>query len=191
MKLYLTTHTFWAGFLVSVCMMGAQAQTMQVHKTSQMRQEPSSDATVLLELPAGTKVTRMPNKQGAYAQITTSDNQIGWVRMFDLSSVGAQQASDSTNTAKDALRGLTSLFGGGSKKPEATHTATMGIRGLGAEDIANAQPNMVSLAKLEAIRVSADDAHVFAARAAMQARQVTDLPAPPSPSTTSVNGPNQ
>lgn len=172
-------------------MFGAQAQTMQVHKTSLMRQEPSSDATVLLALPAGTKVTRMPNKQGAYAQIKTSGSQIGWVRMFDLSRVDTPQASDTTNTAKDALRGLTSLFGAGSKKPEATPTATMGIRGLDAQDITNAQPDMVSLAKLEAIRVSADDAHVFADRAAMQARQVTDLPTPPSVSATPVNGPNQ
>ena len=57
--------------------------------------------------------------------------------MFD---VGAQAgtAAAGSNTATSGLRSLGGLFGGGSST---TATATVGIRGLSAEDIANAQPN--------------------------------------------------
>jgi hypothetical protein len=191
MNAYQTPSRRWLALLLAACMVSAQAQTMRVHKTSAVRQEPSVDAPMLLELPVGASVTRMPNRQGAYVQVKTSDMQVGWVRMFNLSSVETQPTSDNTNTAKDALRGLSSLFGAGSKKPQATQTATMGIRGLGAEDIANAQPNMAGLAKAESIRSSAEDARAFAAHAALQTRQMAELPAPPSPVTPSSDSPNK
>ena len=100
--------------------------------------------------------------------------------MFD---VGAQAgtAAAGSNTATSGLRSLGGLFGGGSST---TATATVGIRGLSAEDIANAQPNPAAVQQAEKLRVSADQAQRFASAAALRKQNVEPLPEPPRPAGT-------
>jgi hypothetical protein len=100
--------------------------------------------------------------------------------MFD---VGSTVPAQGGNTATGALRGLTSFFGRSSAQAPAatTSTATIGIRGLGAEDIANAQPDLAAVARAEALRQDAVRARQFGTDAALVAQLVEPLPLPPAP----------
>ena len=131
-------------------------------------------------LEANTVVTRTSERKGAWTKVNTPQGATGWVHMFDLGPQ-AGAASASSNTATSGLRGLTSLFGG-SSGATTTATSTVGIRGLGAEDIANAQPNPAAVGEAEALRVNADQARQFASNAALQPRTVPPLVEPARPS---------
>lgn len=161
----------------------AWPQAMQVRKMTELRQEPAADANVVSHLNINTAVTRLQGRQGAYVQIQTQDNQTGWVRMFDIeaSNPAPAPAGSGTGAAKDALRGLTSLFGASSRKTESSETATLGIRGLGAQDIAQALPNPAELATAQSYQASADQAKAFAAQATLQTQTVAELPVPRAP----------
>jgi hypothetical protein len=96
-----------------------------------------------------------------------------------LGSTGAQAQSSGTNAVTGALRGITSLFNrGNATSPTTLPTSTIGIRGLGAEDIANAQPNPAAVGQMEALRLDAAQARSFAADASLSAIAVDPLPAP-------------
>ncbi len=84
----------------------------------------------------------------------------------------------SSNSTASGLRSVGGLFGGGSTT---TATATVGIRGLSAEDIANAQPNPAAVTQAEKMRLSADQARQFASAAPLKPRSVEALPEPPRP----------
>lgn len=152
----------------------AQTDTVQVKRATELRQTPSETAPAVTPLPALTNVTRLPERQGPWMRVKTEGGQTGWVHMFDIGSASA--ASASSNSGSGALRGLTSLF----SKPttQTTATSTIGIRGLGAEDLANAQPNASAVAQMETLRTDAAQARRFAADAQLGAREVEPLPAP-------------
>ena len=57
----------------------------------------------------------------------------------------------------------------------------MGIRGLGAEDIANAQPNPAAVGRAEALRLDAGQARQFAMQASLSPQNVEPLPVPAKP----------
>jgi hypothetical protein len=99
--------------------------------------------------------------------------------MFD---VGTAAPAQGGNFATGALHGLTSLFGGGSSlAPTRSATSTIGIRGLGAEDITNTQPNLTAVTIVEASRLDATQARQFGALAALAPQMVEPLPVPPRP----------
>ncbi len=103
--------------------------------------------------------------------------------MFDL---GPQSgaAPTSGNSATSGIRGLGSLFGNNSGSTT-TATSTVGIRGLGAEDIAKAQPNPAAVTQAESgiavaresvtgaeIGLAARQADIASARAAVELAQI-------------------
>jgi hypothetical protein len=79
---------------------------------------------------------------------------------------------------------LTGGASGGTTVP----TTTVGIRGLSAEDIAQAQPNAEAVAQMEALRQSEAQARAFASGATLVSQTVTPLPSPPAPSNASMAG---
>ena len=92
---------------------------------------------------------------------------------------GAQAQSSGGNAVTGALRGITSLFNRGSAgNPATLPTSTIGIRGLGAEDLANAQPNPAAVGQMESLRLDEAQARSFAAEAALSPVIVQPLPAP-------------
>jgi hypothetical protein len=110
--------------------------------------------------------------------------------MFDVGT--ATEQGSVANAATGALRGLSNLFNRGSAQPQANNstTATVGIRGLSAEDLANAQPNLAALSQAEGQRQDANQAKRFAAEASLTPRTVEPLPEPappPAPPSTSRN----
>lgn len=165
----------------------AQTETVTVKRDAPLRESPAESAPTLASLPAQTPVTRMQGRRGPWIEVRTAQGQTGWVHLFD---VGTAPAAQSGNFATGALRGLTGLFGGGNSLAPTTRTATatIGIRGLGAEEITNAQPNLNAVVMMEALRVDAGQAQQFGSVAGLAAQPVEPLPAPPPPAGSTAPG---
>ncbi len=175
-----------AAGLSLMIILGAQAQTLApasdtlfVKRATQLRETPSEAAPGLAALAPQATVSRLQARRGPWIEVRTAQGVTGWLHMFD---VGTTPAAQGGNFATGALRGLTGLFGGGnSLAPARTATATVGIRGLGAEDITNAQPNPTAVALVEALRLDAVQARQFASTAALTPLAIDPLPVPPRP----------
>lgn len=161
----------------------AQSDTVTVKRESQLRESPAESSPSLASLPVQTPLTRLPTRRGPWIEVRTAQGQTGWVHLFDVGTVPVAQGG---NFATGALRGLTSLFGGGNTLAPTTRTATatIGIRGLGAEEIANAQPNLMAVTLLEALRLDGAQAQQFGTVAGLVPQAVAPLPVPPKPATT-------
>lgn len=140
----------------------------------QLRDAPGDQARSIASLPAQAAVTRGSERHGPWVKVTAG-SAAGWVHLFDIGPASAA-GSDGGGVAGSALRSITSLFGGGAS-PQRT-ASTAGIRGLGAEDIANANPDPGAVARMEAQRQSDRDVRSFAERSNWRATDVAPLPEP-------------
>lgn len=166
---------------------GIQAQTdaLLVKRAAELREAPGDSSRSLAALAARTPVTRSGARQGAWIQVRTPEGASGWVHMFD---VGSAASAAPASAGAGALRGLTSFFNKGSVQGgTVTATSTVGIRGLGAEDLARAQPNPAAVGQAEALRQDADQARQFAVSAALASRTVEALPVPAQAQPQTVN----
>lgn len=158
----------------------AQAQEAAVVKrATPLRDTPADNGASVASLEANAVVTRSNERKGPWTKVTTQQGATGWVHMFDLGPQSGS-AAPSNNAATSGLRGLGGLFGGNSGSTT-TATSTVGIRGLGAEDIANAQPDSAAVGRAENLRVNADQARQFASSASLRARDVPALAQPALP----------
>jgi hypothetical protein len=166
-----------------------QGEAVLIKREAQLRDAPGDSARSLAPLPVQTSVTRLGDRQGAWIKVRTADGTSGWVHMFDVTSASAP----SGGAAGGALRSLSSFFNKGSAQAPSSSvsTSTVGIRGLGAEDLANAQPNMAAVAQADANRVNAAQARQFAGGASLSSRQVEPLPVPAAPAASSGAAPEQ
>jgi hypothetical protein len=175
------------GFLAS----SAQAQdTAVVKRATQLRDAPSDSGASVAPLEVNSVVTRSNQRKGPWTKVQTQQGISGWVHMFDLGPQAGSATAPSGaggNAAAGGLRSLGGLFGGSSGS-QTTATSTIGLRGLGAEDIANAQPNPAAVGQAENLRVNGDQARQFAASAALQPRQIAPLAEPPRPTDGSRSG---
>jgi len=164
-----------------------------MRRATDLRATPSDNAQSVVALPAQAPVTRLAGREGSWIQVRTANGQTGWVHLFDVGSPGAAGGA-STGTSQAAtggLRSLTNLFSKGSGAGGNTvATTTVGIRGLNAEDIANAQPNPAAVAQMEALRQNESEARAFASNASLASQTVPPLPkaAAPGPATAGVAG---
>ena len=156
-----------------------QGEAVLIKREAQLRDGPADSARSLAPLPAQTAVTRLNERQGAWIKVRMADGASGWVHMFDITSASAP----SGGAGSGALRSLSSFFNKGSAQAPSSSvsTSTVGIRGLGAEDLANAQPNVAAVAQADANRVNAAQARQFAGSASLNSRQVEPLPVPAPP----------
>ena len=163
----------------------AQTESLLVKRASELREAPGESARSQAALAALTPVTRSGGRQGAWIQVRTAEGASGWVHMFDIGSAASVAPA---GTGANALRGLTSFFNKGSAGgATVTATSTVGIRGLGAEDLARAQPNPAAVVQAEALRQDADEARQFAVSAALTSRAVEPLPVPAQTQPQTVN----
>ena len=148
-------------------------------RATELRDAPSDTGRSLAALPAQAPVTRTNERQGPWVQVRTSGGATGWLHLFDLGPAsGTTTATGSGNSVVgSALRGVGSLFGGGSPKPSTTST-TAGIRGLDAQDLAQAQPDLAAVRQMEGLRAPDADVRSYAQRSAWRAVPVEPLPAP-------------
>ncbi len=155
----------------------AQTDTVLLKRAAELREAPGDSSRSLAALADRTPVTRSGARQGAWIQVRTEQGTSGWVHMFDVGP--ASGASAPASAGASALRGLTSFFNKGSAQGgTTTATSTIGIRGLGAEDLARSQPSMEAVAQADALRLDAGEARSFANSAALTSRTVDPLPQP-------------
>lgn len=152
-----------------------------VKRAADLREQPGEASRSLGALTPQTPVTRLPERAGAWVRVTTAQGASGWLHIFDLTSPNAP--AQGGNSATGALRGLTGFFGRGTSAGASatTATSTIGIRGLGAEDIANAQPNLNAVSQAEGLRQDANGAQQFAGTAMLSTKPLVVLPEPPKP----------
>ena len=166
-------HALCAIALAAGLLPAASAQEAAVtRRATELRDAPGDKGRSIAALPAQAAVTRTSDRQGPWVQVRTDAGATGWVHLFDIGPAGT--AKEGGSTAGNALRGVTGLFGG-SRQTQTGSTA--GIRGLDAQDLANAQPNPGAVTQMEALRQSEADARNFARTAALQPASVEDLPA--------------
>lgn len=160
----------------------AQQDASVIQRATELRDAPGTTGASLGALAADSPVERTGERKGSWIKVRTPQGIAGWVHMFDVGT-RASAAPASGNAATSGLRSLGGLFGGNAGTTTATSTA--GIRGLDAEDIANAQPNLAAVTQAEQQRVNAEQARRFAGAASLQAHQVAALPEPAPPASTS------
>ena len=152
-------------------------EPLVVKRATELRSAPGDSAPSLGPLAAQSTVTRLTARQGPWMEVRTAQGTAGWLHMFDVGSA----PSAGGNVATGALRGITNFFNrsatpaGGSA---GGMTSTVGIRGLGAEDLARSQPNLAAVAQAEGLRQNDAQARSFAADAKLTAQAVEALPAP-------------
>lgn len=155
----------------------AWAQEAAVTKrATELRETPADSGRSLAPLPAQSAVTRTGERRGPWVQVRTAAGATGWVHLFDVGPAGGSASTEApSGGSSNFLRGVGNLFTRSS--PTQTGT-TAGIRGLGAEDLAQAQPNPAAVTDMEKYRQNEADARSFGRRAPWQTVAVEPLPAP-------------
>lgn len=179
MNIWLHRGSLAAALALALLAVPAQAQqdAAVLKRATELREGPAQTSASLGALAADSSVARTGERKGSWVKVRTPQGAAGWVHMFDL---GAQAgAAPASGGATSGLRSLGGLFGGSGSTT--TATSTVGIRGLGAEDIANAQPNPTAVRDAEKMRVSAEQAQRFASASALRTQRVEPLPEPPRP----------
>ena len=138
------------------------AEPATVIRATELKQEPASDSATLAALAENTAVEVLERKSG-WTRVKAQPGE-GWVRMLALRFGG-------TAPAKPGATGVTQLFNVARTGSSGTQVTT-GVRGLDAEQIANAQPNPAELAKLEKFAADRDTAAGFAAQGKLSAKPV-------------------
>jgi len=141
----------------------AFAEPATLIRTTELKQSPASDAATVATLAETTKVDALERK-GGWTRVRAEGGAEGWVRMLALRYAGAGEArqgdagiSQILNVARTGTSGA---------------QVTTGVRGLDAEQLANAKPNAAELKKMERYAASRDSAEGFAAKGKLSAQQV-------------------
>ena len=150
-----------------------------IKRATELRSGPSDASASLGTLAAQTPVTHQATRQGPWYEVRTAQGATGWVHMFDMGN-----AAPAGNVVTGTLRGLSNFFSRGGSQANTNSsgtTSTVGIRGLGAEDIARSQPNLTAVAQLDRLRSDPGQARKFAQDARLAAQSVDALPVPAAP----------
>ncbi len=168
----LTLRAKWAlclmGLLASHGLLAQTAQPMTVKRNADLKKSPEPTAETVVPLPANQVVSHAGERRGAWMQVRTDGGKQGWMRLFDLSAAPVA-ATGGDGSSAPALGGLFAA-----NKPR-TATATLGIRGLDANDIAQAQPNPGAVTQGEKLRATEAQARQFAQRSGLSPKPVDDL----------------
>jgi Bacterial SH3 domain len=140
----------------------AWAEPATVIKVTELKQAPATDAATVATLPENTAVEALERKSG-WTRVKASSGE-GWVRMLSLRFGGEVKP-------KAGSSGLTQMFNVARTGTSGTQVTT-GVRGLDAEQLANAQPNPAELAKLEKFAADRDAAAKFAAQGKLAPKSV-------------------
>lgn len=159
-----------------------------VKRATELRSSPGDNQASLGPLAAQASVTRLAGRQGPWVEVRSAAGATGWLHMFDLTSAGS--ASGTGNVATSALRGIGNFFNRSNAPANNSGgvTATVGIRGLSAEDLERAQPNLNAVLMLETMRQDARQTRSFAAQVQWTTQAVEALPVPPPPVAAQNNG---
>jgi hypothetical protein len=147
--------------LVLLFPLAALAEPATVIRATELKQAPATDAATVAALAENAAVEALERK-GGWTRVKAQAGE-GWVRMLALRFGGA--------AAKPGATGASQLFNVARTGTSGTQVTT-GVRGLDAEQLANAQPNPAELAKLQNFAADRDAAASFAAQGKLDAKPV-------------------
>jgi len=153
-------------FLLALVAAVALAEPVRVERDSVLRAEPRADAAVLAKLAAGTGAEALV-RQGAWVQVKSGD-ATGWLFSFDVRFGGSGQSAESSGGGAALGRVI------GSRQP-LNVTATLGIRGLGEEDLKQAQFDAGQMRQLDGFAASREQAEAHAAQSGLTASRIEYL----------------
>ena len=153
-----------AAFLLLLLPALCLAEPATVIRATELRSAPATDAAVLAPLAENARVDALERK-GGWTRIKEEGGAEGWVRMLTLRYAGGG------GEAKQGDSGIVQLLNVARSGTSGTQVAT-GVRGLDAEQLANAKPNAAELKKMQGYAASKDGAAGFAATGKLQARRV-------------------
>ena len=138
----------------------ALAEPATVIRATELKQEPATDAATVTALPENTAVETL-ERRGGWTRIKADAGE-GWVRMLALRF---------GSTTKPGASGATQIYNVARTGSSGTQVTT-GVRGLDAEQLANARPNPAELAKLQSFAADRNAAQEFAQQGKLTARPV-------------------
>lgn len=141
----------------------ALAEPASLVRDTELRAAPASDAPALAPLGADARVDAL-ERRGGWTRVRAEGGQEGWVRMLALRYAGAGEA-------KQGDSGIVQILNVARTGTSGTQVAT-GVRGLDAEQLANAKPNEAELKKLQGYAATDDAAAGFAAQGRLEARKI-------------------
>jgi len=159
------TRLLFALFALAALVASARvaAEPATLWRATELKVSPATDAASLAPLAEAASVEALERK-GGWTRVRTEAGAEGWVRMLMLRYGGPGEA-------KQGESGISQLFNvartGSSGAP-----VTTGVRGLDAEQLANAKPNATELERLRTYAATREQAATFAAGGPLAARQV-------------------
>lgn len=147
------------------------ADSATIIQATPLRTAPEQSAESRQLLRQGEQVTVL-RRQAGWVQITTAGGVSGWAHM-----TGLKLAAPSFS---QRAGGFFRWFGGGTRvATNETANVTIGVRGISAADLAQAQPNLTALAQMEAIPSGVAIGNRFGAQRQLTAQTVDYLAVPP------------
>ena len=140
----------------------ALAEPATVIRATELRGAPATDAAAVAPLAEGAQVEALERK-GGWTRVKAASGE-GWVRMLALRYAGG-------GAAKPGDSGIVQLLNVARSGTSGTQVTT-GVRGLDAEQLANARPNAAELQKLQGYAAGRDAAAGFAASGKLQPQSV-------------------
>lgn len=141
----------------------ASAEPATVIRATELKKSPATDAPTVAELAPTTLVDAL-ERRGGWTRVKAQAGE-GWVKMLVLRyGAGAARQGDS------GVGALLNVARTGSSGTQ----VTTGVRGLEAEQIANAAPNAAELKKMQKFASSPQAAAKFAAQGRLQATAVEE-----------------
>jgi len=141
----------------------ALAEPATVIRATELKQSPATDAAGVATLAENAKVDALERK-GGWTRVRAEGGAEGWVRMLALRYAGSGEAMQGDAGVAQILNVARTGTSGAQ--------VTTGVRGLDAEQLANAKPNAAELKKMERYAASRDGAEGFAAKGKLSAQQV-------------------
>lgn len=156
------TPTVTVCFVTGLALAGvAAAQTATVRNDDVLRAEPAATAPDAGKIEANVKV-RVIERKGFWAKVS-GPAATGWIKLSALN-------LDTNGSSSSALPSLTSLATG--RVGSGNIVAAAGTRGLSADDLKTAQPDMEAVARVKAMAVPPDAAKSYAQDGGLKTRQV-------------------
>ena len=146
----------------------AQEQAF-TNRATELKDKAAVEGRTVSSLPENTAV-KVLQRSGGWTRVETA-GQSGWVRAFHL----RFPTTVAETSSGGAMGSLTSAFGFGRPKTQQASTATVGIRGLSAEDFKNANPDSAALQRLVSYRVDRGTAERFAREARLASVSINYL----------------
>jgi hypothetical protein len=140
------------------------AESATVIRATELKRAPATDAESAGQLAENAKVEAL-ERRGGWTRVRGAGGAEGWVRMLALRYEGAGAARQGESGIAQALNVARTGTSG--------TQVTTGVRGLDAEQLANAKPNPAEFKKLERYSAGKDAAAAFAQRGQLHAQQVS------------------